>query len=247
VVDAVLRGEADDSMQSRATALGWGSVSSVTVVAGSSPERADTSAIDALRRAVGRHGAEALAAVQRHRLVLVLGGTTSPVEVIREVAEYFGDGPIVVGPTVPHLFAAGRSARAALSGLAAAPAWPGAPRPVTTEELLAERAVAGDAPARRALVERVYRPLLAHPSLLDTATAFLELGGTIEATARHLFVHTNTVRYRLGRITDVIGYDITAPREAFCVHLALVLGRLDVVERPRWRDGMSTAPDERTL
>ncbi|MDQ2755758.1 MAG: PucR family transcriptional regulator, partial [Actinomycetota bacterium] len=32
VVDAVVRGEADDSMQSRATALGWGSVAGVTVV-----------------------------------------------------------------------------------------------------------------------------------------------------------------------------------------------------------------------
>lgn len=38
VVDAVVRHEADDSMQSRATALGWGSVASVTVVAGSPAE-----------------------------------------------------------------------------------------------------------------------------------------------------------------------------------------------------------------
>src|SRR6476469_265087 len=36
-VDAGLRGEADDSMQSRATALGWGSVSRVAVVAGVTP------------------------------------------------------------------------------------------------------------------------------------------------------------------------------------------------------------------
>src|SRR6478736_8998352 len=37
VVDALLRGEADDSLRSRAAALGWGSVSHVTVVAGATP------------------------------------------------------------------------------------------------------------------------------------------------------------------------------------------------------------------
>lgn len=236
VVDAVLRGEADDFMQSRATALGWGSVTPVTVVAGAAPKQADASAIDTLRRTAAKYGAEALAAVQRDRLVLVLGGTTDPMLAARGLAELFGEGPIVVGPTVPHLFGAGRSARAALGGLAAAAAWPAAPRPVTAAELVAERAVAGEQPARTTLIDTVYRPLLAHPTLLDTATTFLELGGTIEATARHLYVHTNTVRYRLGRICEVIGYDITVPREAFTVHLALAMGRLDAVRRSRARD-----------
>src|SRR6476660_8451728 len=47
VVDAVVRAEADDSMQSRATALGWGSVASVTVVAGSTPSGSTAAAVDA--------------------------------------------------------------------------------------------------------------------------------------------------------------------------------------------------------
>jgi DNA-binding PucR family transcriptional regulator len=245
VVDAVLRGEADDSMQSRATALGWGSVSAVTVVAGVAPAGADTSAVDALRRAATRRGAEALAALQRDRLILVLGGASDPLAVATHLADHFGPGPIVVGPTVPHLFAAGRSARAALSGLNAAPAWPDAPRPVSAGELVAERAVAGDPQARRHLIDAIYRPLVAHPALIDTATTFLELGGTIEATSRHLYVHTNTVRYRLGRISQVIGYDITAPREAFTVHLALALGRLDARPQPAPRS--ITRPGEPLL
>ncbi|WP_034810232.1 helix-turn-helix domain-containing protein, partial [Intrasporangium oryzae] len=45
-------------------------------------------------------------------------------------------------------------------------------------------------------------------------------------TARALFVHPNTVRYRLGRITDSIGYDLTIPREAWAVRVAIALGRL---------------------
>lgn len=237
VVDAVLRGEADDSMQSRATALGWGSVAPVTVVAGSTPRTSPAAAVDALRRAAGRLGAEALVAAQRRRFVVVLGATADAMRVVGNVAEHFGDGPIVVGPTVPHLFAAGRSARAALSGLAAAPAWPQAPRPVHASELLAERVLAGDAPARRTLVSRVYHPLAGQPTLLQTASVYLENGGALEATARLLFVHPNTVRYRLGRIGAVTGYDLTRPREAHTVRLALAVGRLAEPVRTPWRAG----------
>ena len=240
VVDAVVRAEADDSMQSRATALGWGSVASVTVVAGSTPTGSTAAAVDALRRSVARLGATALAAVQRRRLVVVLGGTTEALKVVTAIADHFGDGPIVLGPTVPHLFAAGRSARAALSGLAAAPAWPSAPRPVLSDELLPERVLAGDPSASRVLVDRIHHPLESHPALLTTATTYLETGGSLEATARALFVHPNTVRYRLGRIAEVTGYDLAHPREAHTVAIALAVGRLADTPPVEWRSGAPT-------
>ena len=143
VVDAVLRGEADDSMQSRAAALGWDEVGHVTVVVGTTPTDGGAAAsVDALRRAVRHEGGEALAIVQRTRLIAILGGTEDPLAVVSAVSDGFGEGPIVVGPTVPHLFAAGRSARAALSGLSAAAAWPAAPRIVESQALLPERALA---------------------------------------------------------------------------------------------------------
>src|SRR4051794_6945183 len=230
VVDAVLRGEADDSMQSRASALGWGEVADVTFVVGTTPAVAGGAvpAVDDLRRSVRQHGVEALAIVQRSRLIAILGGTRDAAGVVQAVEDCFGPGPVVLGPTVPHLFAAGRSARAALSGLSAAAAWPDAPRVIESDALLPERALAGDPPARRVLVDRVHRPLAAasHAPLLATATSYLENGGSLEATARALFVHPNTVRYRLGRIADVTGYDLTTPREAWTVRIALALGRL---------------------
>ncbi|MEO7448074.1 MAG: helix-turn-helix domain-containing protein [Humibacillus sp.] len=246
VVDAVLRGEADESMQSRASALGWGEVAHVTFVVGAAPTGRGSTlpAIDELRSSVRQHGLEALAIVQRSRLIAIIGGTREPLVVVREVTDCFGPGPIVVGPTVPHLFAAGRSARAALSGVAAAPGWPGAPRIVESEALLAERALDGDAPARRILVDRIHRPLAASTQmpLLETATAYLESGGSLEATARALFVHPNTVRYRLGRISELTGYDLTTPREAWVVRIALTLGRLSVGSRAL---GVTVAPDDR--
>src|SRR3954447_5386760 len=230
VVDAVLRGEADDSMQSRASALGWGEVADVTFVVGTTPAVAGGAvpAVDDLRRSVRQHGVEALAIVQRSRLIAILGGTRDAAGVVQAVADCFGPGPVVLGPTVPHLFAAGRSARAALSGLSAAAAWPDAPRVIESDALLPERALAGDPPARRILVDRIHRPLSAagHAPLLATATSYLESGGSLEATRRALFVHPNTVRYRLGRIADVTGYDLTTPREAWTIRIALALGRL---------------------
>jgi DNA-binding PucR family transcriptional regulator len=240
VVDAVVRAEADDSMQSRATALGWGSVASVTVVAGSTPPGSTAAAVDAMRRAVARLGATSLAAVQRRRLVVVLGGTTEALKIVTAIGDHFGGGPIVLGPTVPHLFAAGRSARAALSGLAAAPAWPAAPRPVLADELLPERVLSGDAAAVRVLVDRVHHPLEVHPALMTTASAYLETGGSLEATARELFVHPNTVRYRLGRIAEVTGYDLAHPREAHTVAIALAVGRLADTPPVEWRAGAPT-------
>jgi PucR C-terminal helix-turn-helix domain/GGDEF-like domain len=236
VVDAVLRGEADDSMQSRASALGWGSVNHVAVIAGVTPEGDTAGVVDALRRATSRLEIESLAAVQGHRLVAILGGLEDPTHTVRALVDCFGDGPIVIGPTVPHLFAAGRSARAALSGLDAARAWPDAPRPVLADELLPERVLAGDAPARRALIDRVYGPLSkAGGALFETATTYLDGGGGLESTARVLFVHPNTVRYRLGRIAAVTGYDLSHPREAHTVRLALAVGRLAESTQREWR------------
>lgn len=234
VVDAVLRGEADDSLQSRAAALGWGSTTDVAVVAGTTPRagtgsNADPAAVlDALHRAAARLGVVTLAAVHGTELVCILGQVDDPLEAAQRLAPHFGDGPVVVGPPVPHLFAAGRSARAALSGHAAAHAWPGAPRPVPAEGLLAERALIGDAPARSALVDRIWRPLrdTSGGTLLETAATFLESRGGLEGTARHLFVHPNTVRYRLGKVADLTGYDLTDPHEAYTVRIALTFGRL---------------------
>lgn len=235
VVDSVLRGVADDSLRSRAAALGWDAVTDVTAVVGASPHArveadvtgADTAAvIDGVRRAARRLGVQALAGVQGRRLLVILGGTTDAPGTVRELLPHFGPGPVVHGMTVPHLFAAGRSTRSALAGLAAAPAWPGAPRPASSEELLPERAIAGEGRARRALVEHVYRPLSeAGGGLLDTADAFLA-AGSLEQAGRDLFVHTNTVRYRLGKVAALTGFDLTSPRDAHAVRLAIALGRL---------------------
>ncbi|MBK7723114.1 MAG: helix-turn-helix domain-containing protein [Austwickia sp.] len=244
VVDAVLRGEADDELASRASALGWGDISPVAVVAGSTAPTSPDATIEDLRTSLERRGGHGLLAVQGRWLILIIGGVADPVDMTGRLVSHFGDGPVVVGPRVPHLFAAGRSARAAMSGLRAAPAWPEAPRPVAADDLLPERVLVGDLPARRGLVDRVFTPLRdAGSGLFDTAAAYLSSGRGLEATARVLFVHPNTVRYRLGRIAEVTGYDITHPRDAYVVQQAIAVGRLEAAgSRERRRPGSPDSP-----
>jgi DNA-binding PucR family transcriptional regulator len=139
----------------------------------------------------------------------------------------FADGPVVAGPTVPTLAEAHHSATEALSGLRAVVGWPGAPRPVRSEDLLPERALSGDAEAERLLVEQIARPLEdAGPTLQRTVEAYLESGGVLETCARTLFVHPNTVRYRLRKAADLTGRHATEPRDALVLRVALTVGRL---------------------
>lgn len=227
VVDAVLRSEPDETLLSRASALGWAGRGDVAVVLGTAtPDRSDTDTFDEVRRSARSAGMDALCAVQGDRLVVVLGGVDDPRSAAERVADHFGDGPVVVGPVAPDLGQAHVSARAALSALRAAPGWPGAPRPVRSSDLLPERALAGDGHARRHLVDEVYLPLRhARGALLDTLATHFERGSSIEASARALFVHPNTVRYRLRQVAELTGLSPGDPRDAFTLEIALVLGR----------------------
>jgi DNA-binding PucR family transcriptional regulator len=105
--------------------------------------------------------------------------------------------------------------------------WPGAPRPVHSWELLPERALLGDAAAVRTLNDFLVTPLgKGGDTLTSTLDAYLDSGGSVESCARELFVHPNTVRYRLKRIAEVTGRDPTNPRDAYVLRVAATVGRL---------------------
>lgn len=228
VVDAVLRADADETVLSQASALAWQDRGKVCVVLGSLPvEGTEKDAFAEVRRSARLAGMDALCASRGDRLVVVLGGVTDPLAAAKAVAEPFGAAPVVAGPLADDLSHAYQSARAALSGQRAVPGWPGAPRPVSSEDLLPERALNGDGHARRQLVEEVYTPLAeAKGTLIETIAAYFEHGSAIEGTARALFVHPNTVRYRLRQAADVTGLTPGNPRDAFVYQIALGLGRL---------------------
>jgi DNA-binding PucR family transcriptional regulator len=229
VVDAVVRGETDHALVSRASALGWDAAAAVRVVVGS-PASGPARRPGTLRREAGRAGRSVLVGVQGSRQVVLVSEPaadhTGPSEIPASLAAGFGPGPVVVGPVADDLAGAHASARDALAGLRAAPGWPGAPRPVAADDLLPERALSGDAVARARLIEAVAAPVAAAGGeLRHTLEVYLEGGGVLESCARALFVHPNTVRYRLRQVADLTGLAATHPREGLTLQLALVLGR----------------------
>jgi DNA-binding PucR family transcriptional regulator len=186
----------------------------------------DDDGVPDLRVAARRTGLCLLVGEYGGRLIVVVGGSGSQALALEQAVAAFPPGPVVIGPAVAELREIVEPIAEALSGLAAVPAWPAAPRPVASSELLAERTVLGDDSARRQLRSAVYEPLESSGGdLLRTATAYLEAGGAVESTARQLFLHPNTVRYRLRRIAETTGRDLTRERDAQVVRLAVVLGR----------------------
>jgi sugar diacid utilization regulator len=69
-----------------------------------------------------------------------------------------------------------------------------------------------------ALIE--YDGTRSNAQLVQTLTQFLACGGNHDRTAEHLFVHKSTLRYRLQRIRDISGHDLTDPETLFNLQIA---------------------------
>jgi DNA-binding PucR family transcriptional regulator len=94
----------------------------------------------------------------------------------------------------------------------------------------------------RAVVAEQLGPLVAHEGradLLATLRAFVAADGSVAETAAACFVHKNTLRYRLKRLSDVLGRDPAEPDAKFHLRMAFDLVDLfagmgiDVLPPPR--------------
>ncbi|MFC5994666.1 PucR family transcriptional regulator [Pseudonocardia hispaniensis] len=70
-------------------------------------------------------------------------------------------------------------------------------------------------------------------SYIATLRAFFECGGELGPAARRLYVHRNTLRYRLARIKEISGLDIDDPVERLVAELQLRLSDLIQAGPPR--------------
>lgn len=227
VIDALVRGDSVDELASRTAAYGWDSEGSIRVIMGRAPRRKDRASIEQVRSTAKKWAEDALVGIHSDRLLIVLGGVSDVEAAAEDLSPFFGPSDIVIGPEVSSFAQAGISASAAVWGLRTARARPDTPRPVFADDLLPERAIAGDRSAVDALVSSYYEPLATGSGqLLATAAAYLEYGGALETTARALDVHPNTVRYRLKKLTEALGIDPTEARSGFVIRIALVYGHL---------------------
>jgi DNA-binding PucR family transcriptional regulator len=92
---------------------------------------------------------------------------------------------------------------------------------------------ATDTDESRRLIRDVLGPLRASNSHADTEEllfAYLEEGGNINAAARRLRIHRNTMIAKLDRTSRLIGMDIREPENQFTLWLALRLDLLSQVQ-----------------
>src|SRR6516162_54455 len=85
------------------------------------------------------------------------------------------------------------------------------------------------APVLRSFRERLLGPLAEydarhHAELLPTLRSFLACDGSWSACASRMYIHVNTVRYRIGRIEALTGRDLSALPDRVDFFLALTSG-----------------------
>ena len=81
-------------------------------------------------------------------------------------------------------------------------------------------------PVLRSFTERLLGPLAEYDTrhnaeLLPTLRSFLACDGSWSACASRMYVHVNTVRYRIGRIEALTGRDLSALADRVDFFLAL--------------------------
>ena len=245
VVDSIISGEQEEELASRIAALGWRAQGAVAVLVGPVSANFDE---DALRRTSRKLKFDVLVGVQGNRVLAVMGrvpeadeddGAQKPfMDLATELEPNFGGGTLVLGPEVSSISLGHISAKAALSAFAVTKTIAKKQRLISADELLAERALAGDSLAKATLVERLYRPLSKNaPELFQTLLTYLDNGRSLESTAREMFVHPNTVRYRLKRIAEILDCDPTGAREAFVLQVAVTLGTMTASPRTKGKLG----------
>ena len=65
-----------------------------------------------------------------------------------------------------------------------------------------------------------------HAELINTLEAYLTAGGALSEAAASLGVHRNTLSYRLQRIGELTGRDLSQPQERLLLHVALLARRM---------------------
>lgn len=63
--------------------------------------------------------------------------------------------------------------------------------------------------------------------LVKTLAAFLRCSGSLKRTAQELYIHINTLAYRLQRIREITGIDLGDAERRMALHLALLILQLD--------------------
>jgi hypothetical protein len=165
------------------------------------------------------------------------------------------DAPCGIGEEKPLLDVPDSLAEAQMASIASALLNGG--RPVRYSEMGADRLLVllwRDYPDElRAFVEETLGPLREHDEvaampLLETLESFVAHGGRLRETASDMYVHRNTLAYRLDRAAEILGADLREPRTRLAIELALrargLVGGMREEGGRTMDDGRRTTSDE---
>ncbi|MEH3053162.1 MAG: helix-turn-helix domain-containing protein [Patulibacter minatonensis] len=208
-----------------ASAVGWRLPERVRAISASGGE---------LRVLARSFGGDALtAAGEGDELVVLFPDPDGPGRTSRlELALSRVDTPIAVGPAV-SLAGASRSLRGARDALALGVRGVIGPGPWKYDDHLAAIGLAQAQEPLSELADRLVAPLRAESDgsrmrLLATLEAVLDAGGNHGTAAHDLGIHVQTVRYRLGRLRELLGPLLDDPAQRFELHVALRARRLSM-------------------
>jgi PucR C-terminal helix-turn-helix domain len=131
-----------------------------------------------------------------------------------------------LGPAVPRPELGGSWALASAALRAVESGAIQADGPLEAEEHLPELLLFQSGGVAERLAERRLAPLAdltpaARARMEETALAYVQHGGNAAAMARALHLHPQTIRYRLGRLRELFGDELTDPDGRFELELAL--------------------------
>jgi sugar diacid utilization regulator len=232
LLEDLVSGRDPRSVLQRAQAFGFDLAGSHRIAllhpAGDETEAGIEAALAAVRRLAREAGADLVASARPEGILVLFSGEPPWEGLHRGLEQHGGDSRwrIAVGGPCRQPADAPRSYREALLTRELQQA-PSAAPVLAWEELGVYRILSSldDVSALERLVAEHLGALLEHDAergsqLAETLHRYLECGGSPSATAKALFVHASTVKYRLTRIREVGGCDLSTPTARFALQLA---------------------------
>jgi sugar diacid utilization regulator len=230
LVDELLANAVDDRSIRRARALGidLSAPRRVVVVEASRPEDDDTLVLDAVRRVARSEAAGVLMVARRNTIILLAEGEHEWSDFRNQVAAQLRlRCRLGVGSTCRQAADYWRSHQEAVLALRVLDPGATGDRASIFDELGVYQLLAQveDVSAVEHFCRAWIGKLVDYDdaksgALVETLTQYLQQGANQQATARRLSIHRNTLKYRLQRVRDVSGLDLTDPEVAFNLQLA---------------------------
>jgi DNA-binding PucR family transcriptional regulator len=232
LVDELLAGTDETSAIARAEALGYDLERPHRAIVVEAPDLSDRRELfHAVRRAARGCGVGTLL-IKRGQSIVVLADTDRPWDTFRTAVSnelHGGRCRVGVGSVCERVGDLPRSHREALFALRVQAEAGGSAQATSFDELGVYRLLSGldDLDDIERFASSWLGDLIDYDAkkeaseLVTTLGEYLDRGGSYDATAQALSVHRSTLKYRLQRIREISGHDLSSPETQFNLQLAL--------------------------